>query len=46
VAIGVEFDTAWSRPSGRTTVPSAVRIFVNASIDLVKAFTKQGNSGN
>jgi len=47
VSIGVEWDTTWGTSGGKAGpgVPDATRIFINASIDLVKVFTKQGSQG-
>ena len=43
VAIGFEYSTAWgSPPNGRLVVPADSLVYINASIDLVKAFSKQG----
>lgn len=46
VAIGVEYDAVWGHSGGKfgPAVPPSTKIFVNASIDLVKAFTKQGET--
>ncbi len=40
--LGFEYDTVWGFPAGnRLVVPPNSRIYINASIDLVSAFTKQ-----
>lgn len=45
VAFGIEYQTPWSRGQGVTNrVPSTTMVFVNASINLIKAFGKQGGS--
>lgn len=46
VSVGVEFDTVWGKSDGKAgaAVPDGTKIFINASFDLVKAFTKQGNA--
>jgi hypothetical protein len=44
-AIGFQYETPWLFPSSsRLVVPSSSGIFINASIDIVSAFSKQQSS--
>ncbi len=42
VGLGFEYDNVWGFPgAGRLVVPADSKIYINGSIDLVKAFSKQ-----
>ena len=44
VAVGFEYDSVWGFPAvGRLVVPAVSRVYINASVDLVKAFSKQSS---